>query len=166
MRWLLWCFCLLAESYETINHYHCLYVLTKQNAWNLFFYRCKKICEDNKKVPCFVPNTFQTKLRCFLKVLQTMPALPLCELSGCLGLWVKGDAKKYNCVVQKVMNVHQNREWTWLKSMKHTSTQFERIKAFQVCCRMVKYFSYEFQFTYTRQAISQFGIKFSHVILF
>ena len=22
MRWLLWCFCLLAESYETINHYH------------------------------------------------------------------------------------------------------------------------------------------------
>jgi len=21
MRWLLWCFCLLAESYETINHY-------------------------------------------------------------------------------------------------------------------------------------------------
>jgi len=20
MRWLLWCFCLLAESYETINH--------------------------------------------------------------------------------------------------------------------------------------------------
>jgi len=23
MRWLLWCFCLLAESYETINHYHC-----------------------------------------------------------------------------------------------------------------------------------------------
>jgi len=23
MRWLLWCFCLLAESYETINHYRC-----------------------------------------------------------------------------------------------------------------------------------------------
>ena len=22
MRWLLWCFCSLAESYETINHYH------------------------------------------------------------------------------------------------------------------------------------------------
>ena len=22
MRWLLWCFCLLAESYEIINHYH------------------------------------------------------------------------------------------------------------------------------------------------
>jgi len=22
MRWLLWCFCLLAESYETIKHYH------------------------------------------------------------------------------------------------------------------------------------------------
>ena len=22
MRWLLWCFCLLAESYETINHWH------------------------------------------------------------------------------------------------------------------------------------------------
>jgi len=22
MRWLLWCFCLLVESYETINHYH------------------------------------------------------------------------------------------------------------------------------------------------
>jgi len=22
MRWLLWCFCLLAESYETINHVH------------------------------------------------------------------------------------------------------------------------------------------------
>jgi len=22
MRWFLWCFCLLAESYETINHYH------------------------------------------------------------------------------------------------------------------------------------------------
>ena len=22
MRWLLWCFCLLAESYETLNHYH------------------------------------------------------------------------------------------------------------------------------------------------
>ena len=22
MRWLLWCFCLLAESYETVNHYH------------------------------------------------------------------------------------------------------------------------------------------------
>jgi len=22
MRWLLWCFCLLAKSYETINHYH------------------------------------------------------------------------------------------------------------------------------------------------
>jgi len=21
MRWILWCFCLLAESYETINHY-------------------------------------------------------------------------------------------------------------------------------------------------
>ena len=24
MRWILWCFCLLAESYETINHYHYL----------------------------------------------------------------------------------------------------------------------------------------------
>ena len=22
MRWLLWCFCLLVETYETINHYH------------------------------------------------------------------------------------------------------------------------------------------------
>ena len=22
LQWLLWCFCLLAESYETINHYH------------------------------------------------------------------------------------------------------------------------------------------------
>jgi len=22
MRWLLWCFYLLAETYETINHYH------------------------------------------------------------------------------------------------------------------------------------------------
>jgi len=34
MRWLLWCFCLLAESYETINHYHyklvkfCQFLLT------------------------------------------------------------------------------------------------------------------------------------------
>ena len=26
MRWLLWCFCLLAESYETINHYPCMRV--------------------------------------------------------------------------------------------------------------------------------------------
>jgi len=25
MWWLLWCFCLLAESYETINHYHYLF---------------------------------------------------------------------------------------------------------------------------------------------
>ena len=32
MRWLLWCFCLLAESYETINHYYYYYitVLVKQ----------------------------------------------------------------------------------------------------------------------------------------
>jgi len=28
MRWLLWCFCLLAESYETINHYHYQLFLT------------------------------------------------------------------------------------------------------------------------------------------
>jgi len=30
MRWLLWCFCLLAESYETINHYHYHYFPAKQ----------------------------------------------------------------------------------------------------------------------------------------
>jgi len=28
MRWLLWCFCLLAESYETINHYITLHYIT------------------------------------------------------------------------------------------------------------------------------------------
>ena len=31
MRWLLWCFCLLAESYETINHYHYHYHTVKQS---------------------------------------------------------------------------------------------------------------------------------------
>ena len=30
MRWLLWCFCLLAESYETINHYHCTTLLRSE----------------------------------------------------------------------------------------------------------------------------------------
>jgi len=29
MRWLLWCFCLLAESYETINHYHYQFLQAK-----------------------------------------------------------------------------------------------------------------------------------------
>jgi len=52
MRWLLWCFCLLAESYETINHYHYQWYrslgplasqCTRKNAgilveiWNRFF---------------------------------------------------------------------------------------------------------------------------------
>ena len=30
MRWLLWCFCLLAESYETINHYITLHYITRR----------------------------------------------------------------------------------------------------------------------------------------
>jgi len=51
----LWCFCLLAESYETINHYHCRYahsyhdevfnftcvVRTKHYNWCKFIWECK-----------------------------------------------------------------------------------------------------------------------------
>jgi len=32
--------------------------------------------------------------------------------------------QKYNCVVQKVTNIHQKREWTWWKWTKHTIMQF------------------------------------------
>ena len=34
--------------------------------------------------------------------------------------------QKYNFMVQKVTNVHQKREWTWWKWMKHTIMQFMR----------------------------------------
>jgi len=37
MRWRLWCFCLLVESYETINHYH------YQNMFNASFFESQ--CE-------------------------------------------------------------------------------------------------------------------------
>jgi len=44
-------------------------------------------------------------------LLHAGPGLPLGELGGCLGRWAKRGTKKgpklCNCVVQKVMNLHQ-----------------------------------------------------------
>jgi len=64
MRWLLWCFCLLAESYETINHYHyCnrgLQNLARfDNPWfehAKWFPTCEYLLQ--KKGPEFVVNVF------------------------------------------------------------------------------------------------------------
>ena len=70
MRWLLWCFCLLAESYETINHYHSRRLQNlaesiqyatepKPNTLEINFLY-KNVCEDlifammNKKVDTWI----------------------------------------------------------------------------------------------------------------
>jgi len=47
-----------------------------------------------------------------------VPALPLGELGGCLGAWIKGGAEKdqkYDYVVQKVTNVHQEKIMNMMK---------------------------------------------------
>jgi len=41
MRWLLWCFCLLAESYETINHYHYQLRTKSTNDFEKDFFKLK-----------------------------------------------------------------------------------------------------------------------------
>jgi len=50
MRWLLWCFCLMAESYETINHFDIKFVIITPSESNLFF---RWIITNFQKVACF-----------------------------------------------------------------------------------------------------------------
>ena len=58
MRWLLWCFCLLAESYETINHYHYHYRYVdfgifqnqaKTEFWTIPFENMPTFCKCSSK---------------------------------------------------------------------------------------------------------------------
>jgi len=58
MRWLLWCFCLLAESYETINHYHYHYQIFSQGGSKVvkFCFSCSKSRKQR-----FFAETFKTQ---------------------------------------------------------------------------------------------------------
>jgi len=61
-----------------------------------------------------------------------MPALPLGELGGRLRRWAKGGAKKdkkYNYVVQKVTNVHQEKIMIMMKVHEtHVHAVYEKME--------------------------------------
>ena len=49
---------------------------------------------------------------------ESVPALPLDQLGGCLGRWAnrgRQKGQKYNCLVQKVTNVHQEKIMNMMK---------------------------------------------------
>ena len=68
MRWLLWCFCLLAESYETINHYHCW-----RNLW------CDWHVTHTQRNVTNQPNYGQIIINCELTIL-IVSLFSLCRL--------------------------------------------------------------------------------------
>jgi len=86
-----------------------------------------------------------------------VPALPLGELGGCLGRWAKRGAKKdqkYNYVVHKVTNVHQEKTMNMMKvNETHVHAVYEKIEVwqyFRFAARRVNIFLINFNFTCTR----------------
>jgi len=78
--------------------------------------------------------------------------------------------QKSSCVVQKVTNVHQRKGMNMMKvNETHDHAVYEKIKAlhyFRFAAEGLIFFLLNFNSTYTRQAMSQFGINLIHVINF
>ena len=77
MRWLLWCFCLLAESYETINHYH-----YKHLVWHSTSAVMALLCQIYS-LPVNLPNfssSFRNFVKSFIKIFQTSVEYIWCEI--------------------------------------------------------------------------------------
>ena len=68
MRWLLWCFCLLAESYKTINHYHYFAVKSKAPCWTQQHTQFSLVM--------FEPGLSQMQLQKSLEQYQKIPKIP------------------------------------------------------------------------------------------
>ena len=101
--------------------------------------------------------------------LLTRPALPLGELGGCLGRCAKEGTKnvivwlsKWRTCIKKGNELDES-EWN---TRSCSLWEDKDTTLFQVCCRRVNIFLINFNFTYTKQAMSQFGINFIHVINF
>ena len=86
-----------------------------------------------------------------------MPALTFGELDGCIGRWAKEGLKKdkkFNYVVQKVTNVHQEKIMDMIKvNETHVHAVYEKIEVrhyFRFAARRVNIFPINLTFTYTR----------------
>ena len=104
---------------------------------------------------------------------ESVPALPLDQLGGCLGRWAnrgRQKGQKYNCLVQKVTNVHQEKIMNVIKvNEAHVHTVYEKREIrhyFRLASRRVNIFPMNLNFTYTRCVMWNFGTNFLHVTNF
>ena len=128
-----------------------------------------KLIDAGKEIKVNINVAWCVNLDIFLTCKYCGQALPLGELGGCLGRWEKGASKIQLCgsgsdeSTPKKGNEHDESEWN---TRSYSLWEDRGTTLFQVCWRRVDIFPNNFNFTYTRQPMSQVSINFIHVINF